>query len=159
MSIKNLHQNSGGSTLNARYCYSVWLRHLIFAYDNDNGITAVPKRIAELGPGDSLGVGISALISGADEYFAYDVIKYQPTEVNLNIFNEPIELFKNRTDIPNETEFPKLKPYLKSYNFPTKIFSQSYLDKILEENRLAKIRRSIECIYDKNQLKDKNAIN
>jgi hypothetical protein len=102
--VKNLYKYSGGATLSARYCYSVWLRHLVLA--NENGITGVPEKIAELGPGDSLGVGISALISGTNQYVAFDIVQYQPTEVNLKIFDELVELFKNRTDIPGESEFP-----------------------------------------------------
>ena len=55
--VYNFHQNTGG-TDSVRYCYSVWLRHLVLAYEN--GYKKIPERVAELGPGDSLGIGLSA---------------------------------------------------------------------------------------------------
>lgn len=155
--IKNLHKYSGGSTLNARYCYAVWLRHLLISYNN--GLKVVPKKIAELGPGDSLGVGIAALISGAEQYYAFDVVNYQPAAVNLKIFDEVVLLFKNKTAIPDEDEFPNLKPGLNDYSFPSEIFNVLYLNKILDSNRLDKIRRSIKAINDKEQKNGNNLIN
>ncbi len=37
-----------GGTNSARYCYSVWLRHLVHAYKN--GFSTQPTVVAELGP-------------------------------------------------------------------------------------------------------------
>lgn len=153
--IKNVNQGNGGETMNARYCYSVWMRHLTLAYSN--GLNTIPQIIAELGPGNSLGVGISGLISGAEQYIGLDVIQYQPSIINLEIFNELVVLFKNKTAIPDGSEFPNLKPNLKSYAFPIEIFPQNYMDKILNEERLAKIRTAVESINNTN-LKDNNAI-
>ncbi len=48
--IRNIPQTTGG-TCDARYCYSVWLRHLIHA--NQKGYDKVPQTLAEFGPGDS----------------------------------------------------------------------------------------------------------
>ncbi len=140
----NFHQNSGGSTLSARYCYSVWMRHLSLGWHH--GLKSVPRKIAELGPGDSLGVGICALISGAETYFAFDVIKYQPAQVNIKIFDEVVCLFKTRAAIPGIDEFPKLKPYLEDYSFPSHIFTNDFLEKLLNGERLANIRQAIVSI-------------
>ena len=73
-----------GGTNSDRYCYSVWLRHLILL--NKNGLTKCPQSVAEIGPGDSIGMGIAALISGADEYYAFDIIPHANIEMNLKIF-------------------------------------------------------------------------
>lgn len=58
--IERLACRYSGGTISARYCYFVWLRHLVKAYEN--GLKTRFNRVAELGPGDSLGVGLAAMI-------------------------------------------------------------------------------------------------
>ena len=89
--IFNLFARPTGGTSDSKYCYSVWLRHLVKL--NEAGSTDIPKRILELGPGDSLGVGLAALLSGSDQYTALDVHKYSDIKSNLKIFDELIDLF------------------------------------------------------------------
>jgi Methyltransferase domain len=125
-----------------RYSYSVWLRHLLMA--NRNGIlNGVPSVIAELGPGKTLGVGLAGLISGAEKYYGLDVVEYCSSSETLGLFDEIVELFKNKTDIPGESEYPNVKPYLDSYKFPEHIFPNGALEKALDEKRIAKIRNAI----------------
>ena len=90
--IYNFHKHTGGSC-NARYCYVVWLTHLTYAFQN--GVTKIPKHIVELGPGDTLGTGFAALITGADKYYALDIVRYTNVEESLKIFDELVLLFKN----------------------------------------------------------------
>ena len=103
----------GGDTNSARYCYSVWLRHLVSAFAN--GLQAHPRTVAELGPGDSLGVGLAALVSGADRYHAFDVVRHAQVERNQAVLDELVELFRARAGIPGEAEFPEAQPLLPSY--------------------------------------------
>jgi len=138
--VYNFDKSTGG-TDNARYCYSVWLRHLVHGWHN--GVNKIPRKIAELGPGDSLGVGLCALICGAEKYFALDIVKFANTEKNLSIFEELISLFKQRSPIPGVEEFPLLKPDIETYDFPFYIFSSADMDTLLDEVRLQKIRDSI----------------
>lgn len=138
--IYHFNKKTGGSS-SARYCYSVWLRHLILAYQN--GLNSVPKIIVELGPGDSLGTGLAALISGSEKYYALDVKKYSDVSENLKIFDELVILFKQKAEIPNADEFFRLRPFLEDYSFPTNIFSENYLTEILNEPRLNSIRQAI----------------
>ena len=126
----------------ARYCYSVWLRHLVQA--NQHGLLASPPDVvAELGLGDSLGTGIAALISGCGEYRAFDAVRYASPEVNLQVFDELVPLFQQQADIPDETEFPKTGPRLESYAFPAEILTPDRLKAALEPSRLEKIRNAI----------------
>ena len=108
-----------------------------------NGLNPYPKIVAELGPGDSLGIGIAALISGCDKYFAFDVVEHANTERNLKIFDELVTLFRNRAAIPGEDEFPKVKPYLEGYDFPADILDEDRLQHALEKSRIEKIRDAI----------------
>jgi len=137
--IKNPYV-SGGSTLRSRYCYSVWMRHLHYWNTHKSG---VPKVVAELGPGNSLGIGFCALLSGSEQLHTLDVVKYWDTERNLNMFNDLILLFKNKTDIPGDDELPRVKPTLDHYGFPSGILSDTILKQALDENRLEAIRSEI----------------
>ena len=130
-----------GGTENARYSYSVWLRHLVMA--NKNRLNPYPKIVAELGPGDSLGIGLSALISGCDQYYAFDIVDFTNFERNMVIFEELIKLFKNREPIPDDKEFPNVKPYLKTYDFPGEILGDKRLSEALESSRLETIRSAL----------------
>lgn len=131
----------GGSTSSARYCYSVWLRHLVKAHKN--GLQDFPKSAAELGPGDSIGVGLAALISGVEKYYGFDIIKYADLKKNLAVFYELVSLFKNKEGIPDANEFPRVYPLLASYEFPHHILTDEFLKKSLNKNRIKKIEDSI----------------
>lgn len=130
-----------GGTDSARYCYSVWLRHLVMA--KSSGLNPYPKIVAELGPGDSLGIGLAALISGCDKYYAFDVAEYAAVDRNIEIFDELVTLFQDSTPIPGDDEFPKVKPFLEKYNFPTDIFDERRLQLLLKKSRIERIRNSI----------------
>jgi SAM-dependent methyltransferase len=136
--LYKLFSRGTGGTISARYCYSVWLRHLVMAYKN--GLSTKPDTIAELGPGDSLGIGLAALISGANKYYAFDVVEYASSKRNIEIFDELVDLFKKREKIPDETEFPRVKPLLESYKFPSNILTNERLSKTLKKDRIESIR-------------------
>jgi hypothetical protein len=130
-----------GGTNTARYCYSVWLRHLAMAHRNHvlNGLDTV----AELGPGDSIGIGLAALISGAEKYYALDVVEFANIQRNLAIFEELVLMFKRQEDIPGEDEFPNVKPKIDDYGFPHDILTHDRLKVALDDSRLELIRKSI----------------
>ena len=145
--VKGLQPKRTGGTIKSRYCYCVWMRHLKnFNVFNDE----VPETVAELGPGDSLGTGLAALLSGSKNIYALDVVKYWDNKRNLKIFEELIELFKNKTNIPDNNEYPYVKPELENYSFPTHIISDNLLNEALSENRLDAIRQEILDINNPN---------
>jgi hypothetical protein len=131
----------GGDTKSARYCYSVWLRHLVTAFTN--GLPRVPRVVAELGPGDSLGVGLAALVSGAERYHAFDVVRHAQVKRNEAVLDELIALFRSRADLPGEAEFPEVQPRLPSYAFPHHVLGDDVLAAALADDRLARIRESV----------------
>ncbi len=137
--FSRIHRGATGGTDSARYCYSVWLRHLILSC-RKGSISTAPEVVAELGPGDSLGTGLAAVLSGANKYFALDVIDYTNLEANNLILNELISLFKQRADIPDEKEFPRISPKLDSYKFPHDILTGNLLERTLSPERLEEIK-------------------
>jgi len=99
--------------------------------------------MVELGPGDSLGTGLAALLSGVERYVALDAVRYADSTRNLEILDELIALFLNRAPIPDQHEFPLVRPTLPSYAFPTDILTPALLDATLAPSRLDVIRSSI----------------
>lgn len=140
-----------GGTDSARYCYSVWLRHLKWLYQN--GITDIPEKVIEFGPGDSLGTGLCALLSGIKEYYALDTVKHIDVEKNLALFEEIINLFESKANIPNNIEFPLIKPKLDTYEFPAEILTEDRIQSNLIESKLNQIRKELQNIQ-----KNDNAI-
>jgi len=132
-----------GGTDSARYCYSVWLRHLRLANAAKPQL-AVPRVVAELGPGDSIGIGLAALLSGAEKYYAFDVVAYPDLRANLAVFDELVELFRARAAIPGGDEFPGLYPQLADLTFPAELLDEPRLARTLEPARVAGIRAAIE---------------
>jgi hypothetical protein len=128
-------------TNSAEYCYTVWLRHLIYA--NKYSQLKIPHRVAEIGPGDSLGIGLAALISGANEYYAFDVVESINVKRNLKIFDELTKLFETRHKIPDGTNFPRVRPVLDSYDFPHDILTETHLKDALNPRRLDQIKDAI----------------
>jgi SAM-dependent methyltransferase len=130
-----------GGTNQARYCYSIWLRHLISA--DANRLDCAPAVVAELGPGDSLGIGLAAILSGTDRYYAFDVVAHASAERNLAIVDELVELFRSRSAVPDQAEFPKVGPTLNDYRFPGHLLTEERLQRSLEPRRLERIRESL----------------
>jgi SAM-dependent methyltransferase len=91
-SIASHDGGSGGATGTAPYCYSVWMGHLCRL--EKAGLKEIPQSLAEFGPGDSLGTGLCAMLSGVDRYYAFDIVAYANPEKNLAVFEELVALFQ-----------------------------------------------------------------
>jgi SAM-dependent methyltransferase len=147
---KFIQRRTGGSD-DARYCYSVWLRHLTNA--RRAGLPTDPKIVAELGPGDSLGIGLAALLSGAEQYYAFDVREFANNERNARIFDTLCELFAARAPIPDSNEYPEARPRLDDYGFPHQLLTDERLSRSLDPERLASIRASIADRSDRSKVR------
>jgi hypothetical protein len=91
---------------------------------------------------------LAALLSGARRYYAIDVLPHVDLEQNKKFFEELIVLFQNREPIPGEAEFPRVKPRLDCYDFPSQILSRERLAASLAPDRLASIREELSHLDD-----------
>lgn len=138
--VRLMNRGSGG-TGSARYCYSVWLRHLVKA--SASGLPTRPECVAELGPGDSIGIGLAAVLSGVDQYIALDVKAHANVLRNLELFDQLVALFRSGAPIPDEQEFPRVQPRLPEYGFPLHVLTPARLSASLSEPRIQAIRAAI----------------
>jgi SAM-dependent methyltransferase len=125
-------------TGSAESCYSIFLRHLCLI--QGEGVRGVPKVVAELGPGSSLGVGLAALIAGAGKYYALDLIDHSDVEANLSVFDQLVEMFRNRTPIPASGVHSLRFPDLDDYAYPEFLTTE---DTSSFDQRVGAIRRDI----------------
>ena len=129
-----------GGTSSAAYCYGVWLKHLTLLHRH--GMRSVPDAVAELGPGDSLGVGIAALLCGASRYYAADAVRYASIDSNLNILDGLVDLFSRRAQRP-EKGWPDYDHALDERLFPGDILTDELLRQSLQPARIAAIRAAL----------------
>lgn len=85
---------------------------------------AVPKRFAEFGPGDSLGVGLCGLLAGSDEYYAFDSFSHADNQQNLAVLHELIALFRAKAQSHNRP-FP-------SHSLTDELLARSLADERIE---------------------------
>ena len=128
-----------GGTGSARYCYSVWLRH--FVSSHRAGLLDRVETLGEFGPGDSIGAGLAALLSGIPRYYALDTKAHANSDANLEVFEELVDLFSKRTPIPDAVEFPWIHPVLENYGFPADLLTEDVLRDALAPQRLEAIRK------------------
>lgn len=145
-------KNTGGSTT-ARYCYEVWIKHLTFL--GQSGLTEIPGSVAELGPGDTIGVGLCALLSGSERYTALDVYPYASVQENLHCLDELIQLFQSRTPCAGPS-WPDYQQFLDDRSFPGHILTDQILDRALRPERIQKIREQISSAAEPSKPSDKN---
>jgi hypothetical protein len=137
---RSLPKRQTGGTNSAAYCYEVWLKHLTLL--REGGMREVPETLAELGPGDSLGVGLAAMLSGARRYYALDVVQFSNTEGNQRILDQLVALFRARAGRPSKG-WPDYDAHLDERLFPSHILTERVLRASLAEDRIEAIRRAL----------------
>jgi hypothetical protein len=131
-----LRRGSTGGSNSARYCYAVWLRHLVVLARH--GFAVSGTVVAELGPGDSIGTGLAALLSGADRYVGLDVMPYSAHANLEGILAELADLYSAKEAIPGHDAFPRIRPRLACYDFPSPLVASESLPE-----KLARIRSDL----------------
>jgi SAM-dependent methyltransferase len=130
--FERLSERSTGGTDSAEYCYQVWLRHLILAHDQ--GLPTDPQTVLELGPGDSLGTGIAALLTGARTYIAVDLVEYAAGATTAELVGPLCELLSQRS--------PATVPALpdRPTDFPHDVLDSERLKASLDPERVRAVR-------------------
>lgn len=139
--VDRLANSAAGSAVGARYFYSVWLRHLYSVAEVRPHLQF--DVVAELGPGDSLGLGICALLSGASRYIGLDRVAFGIRAGNLSMLDELHSLFRARSPIPGDDEFPGIFPKIKDYSFPSHLLTDERLEVSLAPERILSIRQAL----------------
>lgn len=129
-----------GGTNSALYCYDVWLKHVTLLWAH--GLRSTPATVAELGPGDSLGIGLAAVLSGTDHYFALDVVAHSERDLNLRVFDELLQLFRRRAPRPRKG-WPDFDHHLAPDLFPHHALPPQRLDAALSPQRVERVREAI----------------
>lgn len=117
------------------------MRHLV-RLNKETSFT-VPDTVAELGPGDSLGLGLCALLSGAERYVGLDVVRFADLSGNLHVLDELVTLFETRAPIPGDQEFPRVRPKLDDYAFPADVLDDATLARTLKPERIQALREKL----------------
>jgi len=122
------------------YYYGVWLKHVALLHAN--GLHHSPKSVAELGPGDSLGIGIAALLCGAQCFYGLDVVAHTEPAHNLKVLEELADLLRRRAPRPSKG-WPDFDPYLDDGKFPSEVLTAAGLSASLAPQRIDNIRKML----------------
>lgn len=133
--------SAAGSPVGARYYYAVWLRHLVSVVAVRPGISY--EVVAELGPGDSLGIGMCALLSGARRYIGLDRLAFGLRADSQQLLDELLALFHRREAIPGDEEMPGVYPRLRDYAFPHQVLTDDVLASSLAHERVTALREAL----------------
>ena len=133
-----LPKPNAGNNPGTPYYYGVWLKHL--ALLSENGIDSAVESVAELGPGDTLGLGIAALLCGADRFYGLDVVAHTNPPQNLKVLDELSELLRRRAPRPTKG-WPDFDHLLDSKLFPSQILTDQRLSASLTPQRIESIRQ------------------
>ncbi len=132
---------AGGGTRSASYCYGVWLKHMTFLLSHSNA--SLPEHVAELGPGDSLGVGYAMLLGGAKRYSAFDVVEHaSDVSTALSVFDRLQEMIAEKVPRPLKG-WPDFDEFLDDNLFPSGLLHDTHLVKALAAERVNSLRKSI----------------
>lgn len=120
----------------AEYYYTVWLRHVCTAahFQRWNA----PQTVLEIGPGKALGTGMAALLSGVQKYIAYDATPLLQQKFEEQMWHDLTTLFREKK------AFAEVDRILPSTLFPSELFPSEQLARTLSDERLARIRRSVQ---------------
>lgn len=137
--VRTLSERSTGGTVSPEYCFQIWLRHLMLAERVQ--LPTDPHVVAELGPGDSLGTGVAALLTGASTYIAVDLVEYAASTKNVEMVAAISDLLSRRAPVPG---IDALGPdEVAESRFPSEILDDARVQKVLAPGRVNAIRAAV----------------
>jgi SAM-dependent methyltransferase len=136
-------RHAAHGTGSASYCYGVWIKHLSILHAH--GMQDIPRSVLELGPGESVGTGVAALLSGAESYVAIDAVPHMRPEANAAVFKDLLQLFRSRAPLPRPG-FPPLQQYLDERLFPGAALDEARLQRALDPRRLERIEAAVRAV-------------
>jgi|WetSurMetagenome_2_1015567.scaffolds.fasta_scaffold316530_1 hypothetical protein len=119
--VKKKTKHSGA---NAEFCYSLWLSILVHL--KENGINPDFEKVGELGSGGSAGVGICALLTGTNQFYALEIEDHFDLENNLKLLDEIVSLLQNETMISQTID--QLNIRINDNQFPSDLIKPRYID-------------------------------
>jgi hypothetical protein len=134
--LRSTHRPSPDDTSSSLQCYSIFLLHFNHLEQFTGG--RLPSVVAELGPGNSIGAGLAAVIAGAGRYVGLDIQDHTSVSDNLRVFDELVDYFRQRKPIPREIGIAT-QPV--DWAFPPSLAIN--LDRALAKERIDAIRHDI----------------
>jgi hypothetical protein len=146
--VKNVLKKAMPFYSSGKYCNDIYSVHKQGLLQAGFSNTINGKIIAEIGPGDSLGVGACALLDGFKEYYALDLINHSTISSNLKVLDDLYTLYPEKKDVidtlrkefisdcSNESVIkyyaPWLSPNIIRENTVDAIFSNAVMEHILD---------------------------
>lgn len=132
--------------VDARYGYSVWLRHLVTLAKH--GIRGPFPVVVELGPGHSVATGVSAVLSGTNRYLGLDVLPHLAPSSGSAVLDDVMELFRTRAPVPDGDVYATVRPALDSYEFPHTVLGTAGIAASSDDRRIATLRRDLATVAE-----------
>jgi hypothetical protein len=99
--------------------------------------------LVELGPGETLGISLMALLTGTRRIIALDVAPHAWPDANRAVFAELVELVRSGAAVPDNDEFPLVRPLLPRLLPATELVAPDVLARALDPERLREIERAL----------------
>jgi SAM-dependent methyltransferase len=129
-----------GDSARAEYFYGVWMKHISIL--NKTFDCGIPQAVVELGPGDTLGVGVCSLLSGSSKYIGVDAAPFARGDHAVDVANALVQSFNARRSV-DVNGWPDFKPLLDDQGFLSSVLSEAALKRSLATDRVASILNDV----------------